>query len=206
MCKERCLKPFEFVNADTFARLSKDQEIGILYVRLPEKEKDWTEKLDIPAPISVSATNSLSAEIAARGKSSEDPASHPDYPLNVVPREYWEYQDVFSKKGLERLPQLRGGNLDHQIPIEANSRPPYLPLRNMSSLELKTTMEYLEENLAKGWIRNLTSSAGAPILFVKKKDGSLRFCVDYRGLNKITLKDRTPLPLIGESLNCLKGA
>jgi hypothetical protein len=92
------------------------------------------------------------------------------------------------------------------ISLELNSRPPYLPLRNMSPLELKTTMEYFQENLAKGWIRNSTLSAGVPILFVKKKDGSLRFCVNYRGLNKITLKDRTPLPLIGESLDQLKGA
>jgi hypothetical protein len=76
----------------------------------------------------------------------------------------------------------------------------------MSPLEMKTTMKYLQENLAKGWIRSFTSSAGAPILFVKKKDRSLQFCVDYRGLNKITLKDQTPLPLIGELLDRLKGA
>jgi hypothetical protein len=76
----------------------------------------------------------------------------------------------------------------------------------MSQLELQATMDYLKENLDKGWIRTSTSPAGAPILFVKKKDGSLRLCVDYRGLNKITIKDRTPLPLIGESLDRLRGA
>ena len=51
-----------------------------------------------------------------------------------------------------------------------------------------------------------TSPAGAPILFVKKRDGSLRLCVDYRGLNKITIKNRYPLPLIGESLDRLRSA
>jgi hypothetical protein len=76
----------------------------------------------------------------------------------------------------------------------------------MSPLELKTTMKYLHGNLAKGWIQNSTSSGSAPILFVKKKDKSLWFCVDYRDLNKITLKDHTPLPLIGKSLDQLKGA
>ena len=50
------------------------------------------------------------------------------------------------------------------------------------------------------------SPAGAPILFVQKKDGSLRLCVDYRGLNKITVKNRHPLPLITETLDRLQGA
>ncbi|OQD63305.1 hypothetical protein PENANT_c470G05598, partial [Penicillium antarcticum] len=50
--------------------------------------------------------------------------------------------------------------------------------------------------LAKEWIRPSQSLAGAPIIFVKKKDGSLRLCVDYRGLNNITIKNRYPLPLL----------
>ena len=50
------------------------------------------------------------------------------------------------------------------------------------------------------------SSAGAPILFIKKKDSSLRLAVDYRGLNKITKKDRYPLPLITDLLDCLHSA
>jgi hypothetical protein len=61
--------------------------------------------------------------------------------------------------------------------------------------------EYLEMDLEQGWIRESTSPAGAPIYIVQKKDGSLRLCVDYRGLNAITVKDHTPLPLIGEALH-----
>jgi transposase InsO family protein len=196
----------KFVNAAALGILSKEYEVQTLYLQGTTEtiERSWKDQLDQPA--SISATGSLSAEIAAREKPKEDPSEHPNYPRNIVPSEYWEYEDVFSKKASERLPAHRGGKLDHRIPLEPDTRPPYLPLRNMSQLELKTAMEYLEENLAKGWIRASTSSAGAPILFVKKKDGSLRFCVDYRGLNKITLKDRTPLPLIGESLDRLKGA
>jgi hypothetical protein len=60
--------------------------------------------------------------------------------------------------------------------------------------------------MARGWIRRLKSLAGALILFVKKKDGSMRLCVDYRGLNKITVKNRHPLPLISESLERLAQA
>jgi hypothetical protein len=79
-----------------------------------------------PAFVSVSATGSLSAEIAAKARGTEDSLRHPEYSLNVVSKEYWEFQDVFSKTGSERLPKLRGENLDHQIPLEPKSRPPYL--------------------------------------------------------------------------------
>ena len=75
----------------------------------------------------------------------------------------------------------------------------------MSREELKALKEWLEENLQKGFIRPSSSPAASPVLFVKKPDGGLRFCVDYRGLNNISVKDRYPLPLVKESLNNLKG-
>jgi hypothetical protein len=56
--------------------------------------------------------------------------------------------------------------------------------------------EWLEENLKKGFIRESKSPAGAPILFAPKKDSSLQLCVDYRGLNNVTIKNCYPLPLI----------
>ena len=65
--------------------------------------------------------------------------------------------------------------------------------------------EWLEENLRKGFVRPSSSPAASPVLFVKKPDGGLRFCVDYRGLNNVSVKDRYPLPLVKESLNNLKG-
>ena len=81
------------------------------------------------------------------------------------------------------------------------SEPPYRPIYNLSEKELKVLREYLRDALAKGWIRESSSPAGVPILFAPKKDGELRLCVDYRGLNKITKKNRYPLPLIGEILD-----
>lgn len=66
--------------------------------------------------------------------------------------------------------------------------------------------EYLQEAEAKGWIRPSTSPAGAPILFIPKKGGQPRLCVDYRRLNQITRKDRAPLPLINEILDRLATA
>ena len=70
----------------------------------------------------------------------------------------------------------------------------------MSQNELKAQKEWIDDNLAKGFIRPSSSPAASPMLFVKKKEGSLRPCLDYRGLNKGTIKDRYPLPLIDETL------
>jgi len=95
---------------------------------------------------------------------------------------------------------------DHKIQLEPGTTPPFGPLYTLSETELKALDEYIKENLTKSYIQASTSPAGAPILFVKKRDGSLRLCVDYRGLNKITIKNRHPLPLIGESLDRLRSA
>ncbi len=70
----------------------------------------------------------------------------------------------------------------------------------MSRDELLILRRTLTEFLDKGFIRVSNSSAAAPVLFVRKPGGGLRFCVDYRGLNKLTKKDRYPLPLIYETL------
>ena len=76
----------------------------------------------------------------------------------------------------------------------------------MAPMELKELKKQLEELLDKGFIRPSTSPWGAPVLFVKKKDGSLRLCIDYRQLNRITVKNKYPLPRIDDLLDQLKGA
>jgi hypothetical protein len=68
----------------------------------------------------------------------------------------------------------------------------------MSHEELMVLKEWLEQNLKKGFIRPSSSAAAAPIIFVRKPGGGLRLCVDYRGLNTITVKNRYPIPLIQE--------
>jgi hypothetical protein len=124
--------------------------------------------------------------------------------VSSVPPEYAEFADVFSKESASALPPRRP--YDHQIPLEPGVTPPFGPLYSLSEIELKALDEYIRENLSKGYIQASTSPAGAPILFVKKRDGSLRLCVDYRGLNKVTVKNRYPLPLIGEALDRLGAA
>ena len=77
---------------------------------------------------------------------------------------------------------------------------------SMSDSELAEVRKWVEENMSKDFIRNRSSSCASPILFVKKKDGSLRLFVDYRALNDITIKARYPLPRIDETLNQIRAA
>ena len=72
--------------------------------------------------------------------------------------------------------------------------------------QIEELHRYLKQNEKRGWIRQVKTGRASPIMFVRKKDGKLRLCVDYRALNEITKKDRHPLPLISEALDRLGGA
>jgi len=121
-----------------------------------------------------------------------------------IPEEYQDFLQVFTSTEPTALPPHC--DQDHHIPLLEGKMPPYEPLRPLNEEKIRALREYIEVNEERGWIRASTSPAGAPIHFVKKKDGGLRLCVDYRQLNEITVKDRTPLPLIGESLDQLSNA
>ncbi|TLX66918.1 RNA-directed DNA polymerase, partial [Labilibacter sediminis] len=82
------------------------------------------------------------------------------------------------------------------------ARTPY----RLAPAEMKEMMGQLQELSDKGFIRPSTSPWGAPVLFVKKKDGSMRMCIDYRELNKVTIKNRYPLPRIDDLFDQLQGA
>ena len=76
----------------------------------------------------------------------------------------------------------------------------------MAPLELKELKVQMEEHVSKGFVRPTTSPWGAPVLFVKKKDGSLRLCIDYRELDKVTTRIQYPLPRIDDLFDKLQGA
>ncbi len=95
---------------------------------------------------------------------------------------------------------------DHAIEPEPGKTPPFSPLYNLSEYQLKTLREYIDKNLTNGFIRTFKSSTGAPFLFTSQPDWTLRLCVDYRGLNYMTIKNRYPLPLIDEILDRLSDA
>lgn len=123
--------------------------------------------------------------------------------LKEVPDVYNDYLDVFSKENSNTLTDYRGGYADHRIELIPGKKPEelgYSPLYKMSLEELEVCRNYVLENLAKGWITPSNAPWAAPVLLAKKANGGLRFCVDYRKLNSITVKDRYPLPLIEETL------
>jgi hypothetical protein len=129
------------------------------------------------------------------------PTSQPIQEPTKLPTKYEEYRDVFEKKNADTLPQHRP--YDCGIELQEDAQPPFGPIYSLSQNELAALRDYLDENLAKNFIQHSKSHAGAPIMFVKKKDGSLRMCVDYHGLNKVTIKNRYPLPLISGLLDQL---
>ena len=114
------------------------------------------------------------------------------------------FQDVFPKQLPAGLPPARG--VDHRIELDPGAPPPSRPTYHLSHKELEELDAQLKEYSANGWIRPSQSPYGAPILFVRKKDGTMRMCTDYRGLNKITKKNRYPLPRIEELMDRLQGA
>ncbi len=78
--------------------------------------------------------------------------------------------------------------------------PSWGPLYSISQDELKVSKKYLEKNLSKGFIRANSSPVASPVLFARKPGGGLRFCINYRQLNAMTIKNRYPLPFIKETL------
>ncbi|SOV06556.1 uncharacterized protein UDID_17520 [Ustilago sp. UG-2017a] len=121
-----------------------------------------------------------------------------------IPKPYQHLQDVFVEVEADKLPQ----HTEHDLHLELieGGKPPQGPLYLKGPKEMTELRRYLDENLEKGFIRPSKSPARSPVLFVPKKDGGLRLCVAYRGLNEITVKNRAPLPLIKEQLFLLRKA
>ena len=121
-----------------------------------------------------------------------------------MPTLYYKFRGVAEDPGEKGFPPT--SKTEHSIDLISSTTAPYMPIYLLSGKELEVLHVYIDKALEKKWIRRSESSARAPILFILKKDSSLRLCVDYRGLNKVTIKNRYPLPLILEILNRLCGA
>jgi hypothetical protein len=124
--------------------------------------------------------------------------------LKGVPKKYHDFADVFSKQKANKLAPHR--LYDLKIDIEEGAHLPLGPIYPLSQSELTVIREFLDKHLSIGFIQPTKSPYTAPILFIKNKDGSLRLCMDFFGLNAITWKDKYPLPLITDLLDALQAA
>src|SRR3954462_2691510 len=115
-----------------------------------------------------------------------------------------EFEDVFPEELPLELPPER--HLTHRIELEPGSPPPWRPLYRASPMELEAMRKELDKLLANGAIQPSRSPYGAPVVFIKKKDGELRMCIDYRALNKITVKNKYPIPRIDDLMDQIHGA
>lgn len=115
-------------------------------------------------------------------------------PLGDVPGKTWhvlkEFEDVMPLELPKKLPPKR--EVDHAIELEHGTRPPAAVPYRMAPPELEELRQQLKELLDAGYIRHSKAPYGAPVLFQKKHDGSLRMCIDYRALNKVTIKNKYP--------------
>ena len=200
-------------------RHMEDSLAGVVRPKdIPYKKRPWVEKETVADPIvdiagisgigmhynlrqsdNEAFTTSL-YEIDSLLKQRGEPLSEVEAEEPFVPDLYTKYADVFSKAASDILPPHR--IYDHKIQLEkeVEGNLGYSPLYKMTTAELEATKKYLLENLDKGFIAPSQAPFAAPVLFVRKANGSLRFCIDYRKLNQITRKDRYPLPLIDETL------
>jgi hypothetical protein len=173
----------------------KLDDVSSLESRLPARFHPFIK--DYQAKLQISAITEEDFDISMKGK---EPLSMEDI-KKKLPKEYHDFVDVFLPQEADELPPHRP--FDHKIELKPGTEPPYQRGRPMSPRELDVVKKYLDEHLTKGFIRPSTSSAAAPVLLAKKPGGGIRVCVDYRGLNAVTAKNRYPIPLIRETLDLL---
>ncbi|MBW0462847.1 hypothetical protein O181_002562 [Austropuccinia psidii MF-1] len=123
--------------------------------------------------------------------------------IKAVTSSYHQYLDVFSKVKAEKLPPHH--TCDHHIELEG-SLPPVGLIYSLSNQELDTLRAYISENVKKGFICPSSSSTGAPVLFVKQKDGGLPLCVYCHKLNAVTRNNKYPVPPMNQLLTVLNSS
>lgn len=130
----------------------------------------------------------------------------PEEPVDLsnIPPKYLDYKVVFCKTRATSLPPHHP--YDITIELLPGTFPPRGRLYSLSAPETEAMSSYVEESLAAGIICPSSSPAGAGFFFVGKKDGTLLPCIDYRGLNNITVKNRYPIPLMSSAFQMLQGA
>ena len=115
-----------------------------------------------------------------------------------------EFEDVFPLELPSGLPPIRG--IEHQIDLVPGAPFPNKPAYRCNPMETKELQRQVEELIEKGFVKPSMSPCSIPALFVPKKYGSYRMCVDSRAINNITIKYRYPIPRLDDMFNELYGA
>ena len=154
---------------------------------------DWSSlSISFPNSSSSSQTSNNSSSVVASLIESTDPST-------LIPTEYHDFIPLFSKSNSDKLPIHRPS--DMSIDLLPGTKPSAGPIYRLSEPETQALKEYIEENLEKKFIRPSQSTCSSPVMFVPKRNGDLRLCVDYRKLNSITISNTYPLPLISELID-----
>ena len=216
--KKSTLDAFSALSSDTEVRLTarqrgrknKKSQPGEVKSRVTIEEvedEDATsespfdpEWKDFDTDAAIFATSTFSQRLAEEALKGKEKRSVEE----TVPKHYHDFLSVFSEAASERLPEPKP--YDHAIDLEPEAKPFHSRVYPLSPGEQVELDKFLEENLAKGYIRPSKSPMSSPFFFVKKKDGSFRPTQDYRRLNNITRKNRYPLPLVSTIMDKLKGA
>jgi hypothetical protein len=164
-----------------FPSLDVDEESGVLSTK--ELKKLLADEAQL---------FSLFASLSVEGRVSVE-----DFPIVC------EFPEVFPEDFSDVPPKRE---VEFSIDLVPGTRPVSMAPYRMSASELVELKKQLEELLAKRFVRPSVSPWGAPVLLVKKKDGSMRLCIDYRQLNKVTIKNKYPLPRIDDLMDQLVGA
>lgn len=191
--EEVCIrKPFKMIVKTRPITLEPMQEIRASVIQTLQRSGE---------PVEVFSASLVDIQKALQQKVYRDPAQHaPDWLMPVI--------DAFNRQDAKSLPPHRKG-VDHEINLiegKTNDDIPAMPLYQMSKDQLLVLRKTLTELLDNGFIRVSNSPAAAPVIFVKKPGGGLRFCVDYRRLNEMSRKDSYPIPRIDETLRSIAAA
>jgi len=155
-------------------------------------------------PFTLTRNESIATDPSARVIGYASAVTEEDL-LKAIPMEFRQYLGIMGKEAADALPEHRPYNC--KIDLQEGTTVPWGPIYPLSEEELRTLREWLTE-MERTWkIKRSTSPAGSPILFVPKPHGrGLHLCVDYRALNRITIPNRYPLPLIQELQDWVQGA
>lgn len=178
-----------------YHEMRRGAKVFLAIVRQVEETPD-----ELPTPPETSGQ----PELESRSSQTPLPDSIQTRIREHVERLKREYADVMPDELPNELPPPR--TVDHKIELEPGAKPPNQKYYRLSYKEQEECKRQIEEGLAKGFIRPSTSPWGSPVLFVPKKNGTMRMCIDYRALNSLTVKNRTALPRIDDLMDQLRGA